>query len=291
MMIRSLGSLLFLALLAAPAEAAWSIACSTPGQVLTSPDGYVKLYCGNSPATVPHDGSLRPESIPDRTDTCTEIGEVFWVGRDANASVLASRLASDDLVHTGKYSWRVVSLLHRKKLDPNRTRECGAGGNAEAGQAWDYFHQATRYAISRISGRGFVWDIHRHANDARIELGYGVKVGRFYDPVASETSIHAFAATHEGDFPTLFRDFGTRLRARGYYAIPSNSAWEPEPGDKINTGGYSLRAYGCLDLGDRVCYMLVEVPNPLYRSEVLPKLATDMAAAMREYLAQFGVTW
>ena len=49
-----------------PAHAqAWAIACTKPGQVLASPDGYIQLTCGDSPnlMSVPHEGTASPATM------------------------------------------------------------------------------------------------------------------------------------------------------------------------------------------------------------------------------------
>ena len=88
-----------------------------------------------------------------------------------------------------------------------------------------------------------------------MEFGFGISRSLLYDPEdhADQTSLHAFAATHEGSFTTLLRDLGTRFRQAGYAAIPSESAWEPEPADEFYEGRNFVLNYGCQDISSNVC--------------------------------------
>ena len=152
------------------------------------------------------------------------------------------------------------------------------------------------FARGRLVGRGFLWDLHSNgSHDQRIELGFGISRTLLYDPEghADQTSLHAFAATHEGSFATLLRDLGTRFRNAGYAAIPSESAWEPETDDAFYQGGAFVRDYGCQDMSSNVCAVQVEMHRGIYSSTDTQKraFAATFARIMRDYLAQFGITW
>jgi hypothetical protein len=276
----------------------WTIACQSPGQVLTSPDGYVQIVCGNSPnlMTVPHDGSVSPVTMTLRRVSACEPASAFYTGNDKHAGLIAGYIGQAYLAQSGKHLWRVRNLVRREYLDVSRERQCGTGGDPDAGRTYDYYYQALEYAHARIQGRGFLWDLHSNAShDQRIEFGFGISRTLLYDPEdhADQTSIHAFAATHEGSFTQLLRDLGTRFRKAGYASIPSDSAWEPEPNDPFYQGGSFVLDYGCQDIGDNVCAVQIEMHKGVYNLSDSGKrvFATAFARIMREYLQQFGVAW
>ena len=99
-----------------PAHAqAWAIACTTPGRVLTSPDGYIQLTCGNSPnlMTSPHDGILKPATMTLRpVEWCADPAD-FWTGNDKGSALMASYIAQAYHAQSGKHLWRVRNLVRR----------------------------------------------------------------------------------------------------------------------------------------------------------------------------------
>ena len=87
----------------------------SPGQSYGDALGYVEYLVGNTPIiiTVPHDGTLSPSSIADRT-----YGTMV---RDTNSRKVAERFAYFFVQNSGGlYPHIVYSNLHRRKLDPNR---------------------------------------------------------------------------------------------------------------------------------------------------------------------------
>jgi hypothetical protein len=284
---------------ASPLEAqSWTMTCLQPGQILTSPDGSVQLVCGNSAnlMSIPHNGTGAPSGMSARTaDYCTTAAE-FWTGNDQGAALLASYIAQAYYAQSGKHLWRVRNLVSRTYLDPNRQSPCATGGNAAAEVALAYYHQAMRYALDRINGRGFVWDLHTNGtHDQRIELAYLLPPDAFYDPEphAEQSSIRAFVTDGQQSFTQVLRDLGTRLRRAGYPAIPSESQWEPEPGDAFFQGGHLLQTYACPSLTDLICGVQVEIHKGLYKSSTAQQqlFAVTFATIMRQYLAQFGILW
>jgi hypothetical protein len=283
-----------------PAHAqAWAIACTTPGQVLTSPNGFVQLTCGNSPnlMAIPHDGGIAPSTMSSGTSASCTPTSSFSTGTDGTAAEVAGYVAQSYFTQSGKYLWRVRSLVRRDYLDVSQNdKQCATGDDPEAGRTYDYYYQALEYARARLGARGFLWDLHSNgAHDFRIELGFGISRTLLYDPEehAHQTSLHAFAATHEGSFTTLLRDLGTRFRQAGYAAIPSESAWEPEPEDLFYQGGGFVLNYGCQNISSNVCAVQVEMHKGMtrYTDTQQKAFAATFARIMREYLAQFGVTW
>ena len=283
-----------------PAHAqAWAITCTTPGQVLTSPGGYIQLTCGNSPnlMTSPHDGTLKPDTMALRSpEWCADAAD-FETGNDKGSALMASYIAQAYHAQSGKHLWRIRNRVSRTHLDANRVdRDCATAGDPDAGLAFDYYHQAIQYVLGRIVGRGFMWDLHNNkSHDWRLELVFGRGRSWLYHPEAhaGETTLRAFATTHEGSFATLLRDLGTRFRAAGYAAVPSASQWEPEPNDAFWRGGEVIEQYGCPTTADPVCGVLIEMHKGIYQFSEAQKraFAATFATIMRGYLAQFGIKW
>jgi hypothetical protein len=280
----------------------WTIICSAPGQTLTSPDGNVQLTCGNSPniVTVPHNGTLEPATMPIRTaEACEDDPGGFVLGGDSATAAISGYILTAYTAESGKYAWRVLNRLNRNRLDPQRGRLCATGGDPEASLAFDYYKQAITYAVNHVVGRGFIWDIHGHGHDERIELGYRLPRTLLMNPEAHEsgTTISAFAASRPPSqtFTELLRDLGTRLRVAGYVAVPSDSLWEPEPNDdyfSASVGNGTLDDFACSAPSDRICGVQLEL-NKAVRNRVSSRqaFAAAFVPIMREYLAQFGITW
>src|SRR4051812_16624814 len=167
---------------------------------------YVESISGDLPIilTSPHGGTLRPATLPDRTDGVTDA--------DMNSQELARAIGDALLATTGHRPHLIVSHLHRRKLDPNREIKEAAAGNPDAERAWREFHafirEATAAAVAR-HGFAFLIDIHGHAHALpRLELGYGLGA------VQLGPDDHAFDASDFAAISTL-RDLHARLGGSG----------------------------------------------------------------------------
>ncbi|MBK8701385.1 MAG: T9SS type A sorting domain-containing protein [Saprospiraceae bacterium] len=228
-----------------------------PGQVYTSPDGYVTYVAGNLPLimSVPHGGSLEPASIPDRA--CADCVTV----KDAFTSELANEFLTEVFNQTGCYPHVIFNQLHRKKMDANRGIAEAADGNAEAEQAWLTYHQFLEEAGDTIVyhyGKGLLIDLHGHAHTIqRLELGYLLTAGELRLPddslnlprLINESSIKNLALTHTGEktHAELLRGeaaLGSLLGTNNYPAVPSMADRAPQSGQSYFSGGYITDRHG-----------------------------------------------
>src|SRR3990170_4842311 len=101
-----------------------------PGETVAGRAGYVEYHVGDLPIilSLPHAGPLRPESIPDRPQAV--------VDNDPFADELGAELSR----LTGRPVHLIVNLLHRSKMDANRSRLEGARGDPLAARAWEEYH-------------------------------------------------------------------------------------------------------------------------------------------------------
>lgn len=131
---------------------------------------YIEYVAGNLPLiiSVPHDGKLKPDFIPDRKrgSSNTDFGT-----RDI------ARIMYDYIVEkTGKYPHLIICHLARKKLDANRDEFEAAQNDQIALEAWNEYHSFIETAFAEVEkqyDRGFFVDLHgqRH-EEQRIEIGY-----------------------------------------------------------------------------------------------------------------------
>jgi hypothetical protein len=286
-------TILFLLLFAATAHAQM-----VPGQSYFSPDGYVEIQAGNLPfvLTVPHDGTIYPTNMDDRTkETCAE-GSTFSFGSDGKTNELARNIALRFFEATGKHPWVIFNKIRRIKMDANRNLTQSACGDPDTAAAWQQWHDYIELARSSIVGRGFQFDIHGQGHPVRnVELGFMLTPAQLYnpEPFASSSSLYAFSLTHSGSFTTLLRDLGTRLTSSGVPALPSLQDWTVEPGQAFFTGGYLTSRYGCFQSSDHICAVQLEHPNDGVRrtTEQRTAYANVLVREVLAYVKQFGIVW
>jgi len=131
---------------------------------------YTEYIAGNLPLviSVPHDGDLKPEFIPDRNSGST--------ARDYGTLEIAENMIKEIKEKTGKYPHIIIMHLARKKLDANREENEAAQDNRIALEAWEEYHGFIESALKEAEGQygmGFFIDLHgqRHP-EGRIEIGY-----------------------------------------------------------------------------------------------------------------------
>ena len=160
---------LLLILLCFPFE---SFSQYTPGNTYFDANNYIEYLSGNLPIiiSVPHGGYLEPNSIPDRN--CS--GCVYV--KDSYTQELGRAIANAIYQKTSCYPNMIINLLHRKKLDANRSIETAADSNLIAEQAWYDFHSfidSSKQSIITKYGAGLFIDLHGHSHTIqRVELGY-----------------------------------------------------------------------------------------------------------------------
>jgi len=239
-----------------------------PGQSYFGRSNYVEYVAGDLPLifSAPHGGELTPSEIPNRT--CTDGNGDFATITDANTMELALTLQAVFRERYGHTPHVVICHLKRSKVDCNREKGEGAGGNMYAEQAWTEFHDylnTAGKAVMASAGRGFYIDLHGQSNPIkRLELGYLLTADQLTNSdavlnkpqYAVQSSLRALASSVQIPFSQLLRgsnSLGGSIAARGYPAVPSplmpspGNGTQPTvyPGDQnpYYHGGYSLRMH------------------------------------------------
>jgi len=271
-----------------------------PGQVYLGRNGYVEYRPGTLPLviSVPHDGTLRPTEIPDRTDGSRAADP--WV--TAMAGQISDTLAA---ITGGRRPHLVLMRLHRIKLDANRdTVVSGATRAYAAGVAYGEYHSILDTALAlahRQFGPAQHVDLHGHGHPEQlVELGYRLSATTLalsdaqlnarpgledssHMRVTSRRSPLSFAAFIRGS-----SSLGTLLANRGYPASPSTQT--PAPGysyfyGAVDHTGYTVWRHGCGVLRPRpnpgdptaqVCSVMMETPR---------SVREDATAAQRQRFA------
>ena len=143
-----------------------------PGQTYFGADNYIEYQPGNIPLiiSVPHGGRLEPGNVPDRDcDGCSYVMDTY-------TQELAREIRAAFVRQTGCYPHVIYNLLHRKKLDMNRSIVLATDSNTILDVYWNDYHGFVRGAkdsILRQHGRGLFIDLHGHGHTKqRIEYGY-----------------------------------------------------------------------------------------------------------------------
>ena len=270
-----------------------------PGRTYFGQNNYVEYRAGNAPLLLaaPHDGTLRPATLPDRT--CPNATTVT----DANTQALVRAL---DSAFTRRYACRahmVISHLARVKLDPNRSLPEAGCGNAAAGQAWREYHGFLDTAAAQVGAvagrRGLFLDLHGHGHAiARVELGYLLTGSELRRPdaqllaLADSTSIWGLVAAQPGGpaaLPGLLRGpnaLGTLLASRGYPALPSQQDPAPQSPDPYFSGGYSTFRHGSYRNAGPVDAIQAETHSPGLRNSAANRrrFADTLAVVLGTYL-------
>lgn len=238
------------------------------GGVIFGRNRYIEIHPGDIPLIIaaPHGGLEEPADIADRTYGVFE--------RDINTQDMARRMVAEIHARTGKRPHLIMSLIHRRKLDPNRDIVVAAQGDPNAEIAWNEYHgaiaAARTYAESNF-GFGLLVDTHGHGHTIqRIELGYVVTPEQLdltdeqleHPAYAENSSCRTHAHLPGVHFPSFLRgprSLGALFVARGYPAVPSPDM--PNPGGAAyfdGTGGYTSEAQGSRTHLDNVQAFLME---------------------------------
>ena len=230
------------------------------GQSYFGRNGYVEYIAGNAPVilTAPHGGALTPSSIPDRT--AGACGGSATTVTDANTQELARSMQARYAARFGKYPHVVISLLARRKLDPNRLQPEAGCGNAEAAAAlaeWHAFIDLAKSEVLKAHGKGWYMDMHGHAHAVqRLELGYLITAAQLDGTDATldassaaenRASVLSLSLASPLSFSALLRgptSLGTLYAAQGFPSIPSSSDPRPNGADYFN-GGDNTRRHTC----------------------------------------------
>jgi hypothetical protein len=201
--------------------------------------------------SVPHGGSLSPNSIPNRT--CNDPTTVT----DANTIELGQQIDSSFFKLTGCHPHMIYCNLKRSKLDCNRNLEDGACANAEAETAWKEFHAfidtAQNIIKKQYNNNGFYIDLHGHGHSKqRLELGYLLYSEElaYKDSVLNTSKYINFSSIRNlvlNNANTLTHAqllrgqyaLGTMLNNVGYPSVPSLQDPMPDKNDDYFSGGYN----------------------------------------------------
>lgn len=225
------------------------------GGVIFGRNNYIEIHPGDCPLIIaaPHGGLEEPADIADRT------WGVF--ARDVNTQDMARRMAAEIFARTGKRPHVVLSLIHRRKLDPNREIVEAAQGDPNAEIAWHEYHgalDAARAEAERQFGFAFVVDSHGHGHTIqRIEFGYLVKNAELsltdaqleHPAYGEHTSCRSHAHLPGLHFPSFLRgprSLGALFVQRGYPSVPSPDMPGPD-GAPYFEGLYTNEAHGSRD--------------------------------------------
>jgi len=223
---------------------------------------YTEYFSGNLPLiiSVPHGGTLTPDSIPDRN--CPN---AVWT-TDANTIELAREIQTAFFQRTGCSPHIIYSHLHRKKIDLNRNQIEATCGNPQLIPVFNDFHDfidaARDIAIDEF-GFAFYLDLHGHGNQLqRVELGYLLyeeELEESDDILNSEqfisySSMQRLAQTHplgltHAEIIRGNQAFGTLLETRNYSAVPSLDQPSPGIGNNYFSGGFNTRYHTAFSPG------------------------------------------
>jgi len=234
-------------------------------QIIFGQNNFAEYHKGNLPIiiSVPHDGSLNPSSIADRT--CNN--PTFAI--DANTRNLAKFIDTALFLLTGCHPHLIFCNLKRSKLDCNRNKSDGACGNILAENAWTDFHNfidsAQLNAQNNFGGKAFYIDLHGHGHSVQqLELGYLLTASEldFSDGVLNSpeyvgySSIQNLVANNVNSFThsELLRGtfaFGTLMANAGYPSVPSLQT-PSLAGNPYFSGGYNTANHTSYAIGNSV---------------------------------------
>lgn len=261
------------------------------GSHQSSPD-YVEVAHGTLPIVLcaPHGGRLKPDSLPDRSKGVLQM--------DANTQELARAVAGEFEAGTDETAHLVVSLLHRRKLDPNREILEAAQGHPLAEATWKAYHEAIEQACQAAvvqHGFAFLVDLHGHAHpQARVELGYlhGIPdLTRISDPevaneLAASGSLQLVADRSKVSYRALItgpRSLGGLLEERGFHSTPSPRLVVPDP--PFFRGGYTIRRHCVASNGVAGAQVELYRPNLRDTARNRQRFAEAMADSILQFLA------
>jgi len=236
--------------------------------------------------TVPHDGHLTPDTIPDRVPGCKDDQGVCHfpadpncpedrickvvVIPDGNTFNMAKTVREVFIQRTGKTPHLIVNRLHRSKLDANRDIENAAQNSREAQEAWREFHDSINKAKESIGGEpALLLDFHRQRHGLQTtELGYVYTKSELNEgnlaslgPVSSISSLLSRHGLSPEEMMSGEGSLGAAWEQAGYKAVPSPRQAKPGT-DVYYRGGYITQTHGSRD-GGNVDAIQMEFPKEL----------------------------
>jgi hypothetical protein len=274
-----------------------------------SKNHYIEYQPGtlNVILSVPHGGSMRPRSIPNRedgdvddlllpVDQCSRGSKVRIKTKcDLYTVELALMLAEALQRHTGRRPHVIINHLHRQKLDCNCDQPEATLGVPEAIVAWNTYHNFIETAKQSIGGSGLFIDIHGHNHpEGWVELGYTIS--------REELNSQQFSSAN-----TSVRELFRRLNAKkqltdirqliygplslgglieavaGFSIVTVPSPQQSSPGKCLYfAGGYNVKRHGSR-FGGLIDAIQIESPLELR----LPEAGANYAEMLGQALASF----
>lgn len=263
-----------------------------PGKSYYGEMKYTEYIAGNLPLviSVPHDGDLTPEFIPDRKKGAA--------GRDFGTLEIAFEMIKGIKEKTGKYPHVIIMHLARKKLDANREENEAAQDNQIALETWGEYHGYIESALiqaEREYGMGFFIDLHgqRHP-EGRIEIGYCLDNDLIMladedldsEEIMERSSIKKMSGQLNIKHSELIRgekSFGGILDSYRVKSTPSPS--DPFPGAKnYFSGGYTTMRHAVMN-EENVSGLQIELNEELREKRNVKATAEMLVDALLEYLA------
>lgn len=270
-------------------------------QIFFGTHNYIEYQRGNLPIviSVPHGGSLDPNTIPDRI--CYNPVTI----NDLYTQEMALQIGLSLYGQTGCYPHIILCHLKRSKLDCNRDILMGACENPIAGQAWTEYHTfidtAQNIANFENSNNIFFIDLHGHGKPyQRIELGYLLYGFELELPDSilntsqyiSRSSIQNLAENNSMNYShaELLRgenSLGTLLTNRGYPSVPGQQMPSPTDSMPYYRGGYSTYSHTCFIEGNNVNGVQMELNYTGIRDlpENRKRFADSLALVLVDFLS------
>jgi len=232
----------------------------TPGEIVSDGQGYVQYRVGNTPViiTVPHDGTLVPSTMNDRTGNTAraintrKVAEQFAVFFNSNSN--------------GLFPHIIYNNVSRTKLDPDTSLTDGAQGNSYASLSYGTYHSYLQTAIDSVEAHfdsGILLNLVEHDHSVQqFELGYLLSANNFnlsnsaLNSYSSQSSINQMASISAATFSEVVRGyssfgnllFGSSYNGYNFSVVPTLD--NPSPGtNPYTSGGYTLETYGSSDSG------------------------------------------
>jgi hypothetical protein len=247
---------------------------------------YIEYRPGTLPLVIsmPHGGTLKPESIPSRT--------AGRIAQDSNTADLGERIAAVCQKELGGTPHLIFCHLHRLKLDANREIKEAAQGNPIAEKAWHEFQGYVKTALSQVSQKqqqGLYIDLHGHRHpEMLVELGYAIlpsQLRSLEDSMAGSSSLKQLDQTSPTTFTDLIRgptSLGAILEKAGFPSIPSPSFPAPKVEQEYYNGGYNTQTHSATP---GVSALQIEAPQRGVRdtAEHRQAFAQGLVASLRSW--------